>query len=51
MKKTIKTKKIGIDTALTHGFFVKKIEHSDEGDTGKLSYDERWELVSTTYKS
>jgi hypothetical protein len=32
------------------GFFVKKIEHSDKGDTGKLSYEERWELVSTTYK-
>jgi hypothetical protein len=32
------------------GFFVKKIEHSDDGDTGKLSYEERWELVSTTYK-
>ena len=32
------------------GFFVKKIEHSDDGNSGKLSYEERWELVSTTYK-
>jgi hypothetical protein len=32
------------------GFFVKKIEHSDVGASGMLTYDERYELVSTTYK-
>jgi hypothetical protein len=32
------------------GFYAKQVSHADWGDTGKLTGDYKFELVSTTYK-